>query len=106
MMDLDEVVSPMLDALRAQLPSGFRLAGIEVEVGERLELDLAALRAALEARLPGTEVCIKPIAALLRCLDCGAEYPADEFPCPACGSGRAELIHGTELGIVRAWGPA
>lgn len=69
-----------------------------------MDLVPAALLAALRARLPGIDVQITVIAALMRCEDCGAEYPPDEHPCPACGSPRGTLIHGEELGIVRAWG--
>lgn len=100
---IDALADALLDGLRAQLPEGFALAGIEVEVGELVDVDRAALRAALVARL-GVEVRIVEVAALYRCLDCGAEYPADEFPCPACGSPRHEVVHGEELGVSRAWG--
>lgn len=104
MADLDPVVQPLLDGLHAQLPPGFRLVAIEVAVGERVEVNHDALRGALERALPGVEVVLRLVPAVLRCLDCGATYPADEFPCPACGSGRAELIAGDELGIVAARG--
>lgn len=103
-MDLEAIVQPLLDGLRAQLPPGFRLVAIEVAVGERVDVDRDALRQALERALPGVQVEIRPVAAVLRCLDCGAIYPADEFPCPVCGSGHAELIAGDELGIVAARG--
>ena len=99
-----EVADSLVAGLRAQLPATFPLAGIEVAVGELVEIDHTALTAALAALLPGVEVRLSPVAALYRCLDCGVEYPADEFPCPACGSGRHEVVHGHELGITRAWG--
>lgn len=105
MSDLDEIADQLLAALHAQLPAaGFLLAGIEVHLGERVDLLASALRTAMQVRLPGIEVQVTVVAALLKCQDCGAEYPADEHPCPVCGSGRAELIHGHELAIARAWG--
>lgn len=99
-----EAAETLVAGLRAQLPASFALAGIEVAVGELVAIDPAALAAALTALLPGVEVRITPVAALYHCLDCGADYPADEYPCPACGSGRHEVVHGHELGITRAWG--
>lgn len=101
---LSSVVDTLLAALRAQVPPTVVLAGVEVELGALVELSPADLHAALATRLPGVEVRIREIPAVVRCDDCGAEYPADEHPCPACGSPRATLIHGDELGIVRAWG--
>lgn len=104
-MSVSEVAIQLLEGLNAQLPaSGFRLDGIEVQVGRMVELEPELLRAALCALLPGIEVKVTPVDALLKCKDCGAEYPADEHPCPVCGSPHAELVHGGELQIVRAWG--
>ena len=102
---LSELTRDLLEGLHAQLPaSGFRLQGIEVQVGKMVDVDPEHLRAALCAVLPRVEVQITVVEALLKCKDCGAEYPADEHPCPVCGSPNAELIHGGELQIVRAWG--
>lgn len=104
--EVDAIAETLVAALRAQA-GAMRVAGIEVRLGAMVDLAPAVLQAALEATLgPGVEVQITVVAAVLRCLDCGAEYPGDEHPCPACGSGRAELIHGTELEIARAWGAA
>lgn len=107
MSELDPLADELVLALRAQLPeTGFKLAGIEVHVGERVDVSPDELRQALARKLPGIEVKVTVVAALLKCQDCGAEYPADEHPCPQCGSGRAELVHGLELAIARAWGAA
>jgi Zn finger protein HypA/HybF involved in hydrogenase expression len=104
-MSLTELAGQLLEGLNAQLPaSGFRLVGIEVQVGKMVELDPEHLRAMLCAMLPRVEVQITVVDALLKCKDCGAEYPHDEHPCPVCGSPNAELIHGGELQIARAWG--
>ena len=105
-MSLTEVAHQLLEGLHAQLPEhGFHLQGIEVHVGKMVDLDPEQLRAMLLALLPPkVEVQITLVDALLRCKDCGAEYPADEHPCPVCGSPHAELAHGGELQIVRAWG--
>ena len=100
-----EVAGHLLEHLESQLPaSGFRLKGLEVRLGALLDLDPEVLRAALCAALPGVEVRVVTVDALLRCTDCGAAYPHDEHPCPVCGSGRAELASGQELEISRAWG--
>jgi len=101
---LSEIADTLVAALRDQLPPTVILAGVEVELGALVELAAADLHAALTARLPGVEVRIREVPAVVRCDDCGAEYPADEHPCPACGSPRATVVHGHELGIVRAWG--
>jgi Zn finger protein HypA/HybF involved in hydrogenase expression len=105
MHSVGEIAASMLEALNAQLPpAGFHLAGIEVRLGTLVDLDPESLRAALCAMLPGVEVKLEVVPGLLRCKDCGAEYPSDESPCPICGSPHAELAQGGELEIVRAWG--
>ncbi|MFN7143245.1 MAG: hydrogenase/urease maturation nickel metallochaperone HypA [Myxococcota bacterium] len=104
-MSISEVAGQLLEGLHAQLPAqGFRLDGFEVELGAMVDLEPDVLRAALCALLPGIEVKVTRVDALLKCKDCGAEYPADEHPCPVCGSPHAELVHGAELQVVRAWG--
>jgi Zn finger protein HypA/HybF involved in hydrogenase expression len=104
-MSISEIAGQLLEGLHAQLPaSGFRLAGFEVQVGAMVQIDPEQLRAALMAMIPRVEVQVTVVDALLRCTDCGAEYPADEHPCPVCGSPHAELAHGGEMQIVRAWG--
>ncbi len=104
-MPISDVAGNLLEHLHSQLPAtGFRLDGIEVRVGIRVDLEPETLRAALSARLPGIEVEVNSVPGLLKCADCGAEYPHDEHPCPICGSAKATLIQGNELEIVRAWG--
>lgn len=99
------VATQLVDELRRQLPAqGFRLDGIEVRLGVLVDLDPSALKSALQALLPAIEIRITPVEALMRCLDCGAEFPPEELPCPVCGSQHAEVIHGQELEISRAWG--
>ena len=100
-----EIAATLLAHLHSQLPpSGFQLEGVEVRVGVLVDMDRDVLRAALCAALPRVEVRVTEVDALLKCTDCGAEYPHDEHPCPACGSARAEVVSGTELEIARAWG--
>ncbi len=104
-MSVSDVAVQLLEGLNAQLPAtGFRLDGFEVHLGAMVDLDPEVLRASLMAMLPRVEVKITRVDALLKCKDCGAEYPGDEHPCPVCGSPHAELVHGAELQIVRAWG--
>jgi Zn finger protein HypA/HybF involved in hydrogenase expression len=100
----DSVADTLATSLRAQVPPSFLVAGIEVHLGALVDLRPDLLHAALAERLPGIEVNITVVPALMRCLDCGAEYPPEEHPCPVCGSTRAVVVHGEELAIVRAWG--
>ena len=101
----EEVAAQLVTGLRAQLPTeGFRLAGVEVQLGELVDLTPAELAAAIQAILGPIDVQVKVMTGVLKCTDCGAEYPSDEHPCPVCGSPNAQLIHGTELAISRAWG--
>ena len=102
-MTSDELAASLLKGLHDQLPDDVELAGFELEIGDLVDVDVSALRRALEEAAPGVEVVVTRVAGLLRCLDCGARYPSDEHPCPVCGSGRAELEHGEELGMKRAW---
>ncbi len=104
-MSIHDLAGPLLEHLESQLPAdGFVLRGIELLVGELVDVDIEALRAALCAALPGVEVQLRRAHGVLRCEDCGAEYPHDEHPCPTCGSARATLVGGHELEIARAWG--
>ena len=99
------VAAQLVAGLRAQLPAqGFRLDGVEVLLGVLVDLQPEELRAAMHEMLPSVEVKVKVVEALMRCTDCGAEYPPEEHPCPVCGSPHATLIHGQELEISRAWG--
>ncbi|MSP56606.1 MAG: hypothetical protein EXR69_13555 [Myxococcales bacterium] len=99
-----EVAMQLLEGLRAQL--GGRVAqvkGVEVEVGEAHSLDPARVQVALTLLLPEVDVRVNVVAVLWKCSDCGAEFPADEHPCPVCGSVRVTMVRGDELGITRAW---
>lgn len=99
-----EVAAQLVMGLRAQLgPKVAQVTGIEVEIGEVHDLDPAQVQAALGRLLPAVEVCVRSVAVLWKCSDCGAEFPADEHPCPVCGSVRVAMVKGDELGITRAW---
>ena len=99
------MAAQLVEGLHQQLPaSGFRLDGIEVHLGKLVDIFPEDLRQALQLLLPRVEVRVTPVDALMRCTDCGATYPPEEFPCPVCGSADAVMIHGSELEIVRAWG--
>lgn len=100
-----ETATALIEGLHAQLPSpAFVLAGIEVALGALIGLTAEELRLELQRQLPGVAVIITLLPAIFECLDCGAEYPADEHPCPVCGSPNARVLHGEELSITRAWG--
>ena len=98
-----EVANHLVSGLRAQVGASVALVGIEVEVGESVDVNIQVLQGALARLLPGVEVQIRAVAVLYVCADCGAEFPADEHPCPVCGSVRVSMVHGEELGITRAW---
>lgn len=101
-----QVAARLLVGLRAQVPATVGLRGIEVEVGVMVDLVVPELVAALERELPGIEVRVRRVDVLFACAECGAEFPADEHPCPVCGSARVAMVHGDELGISRAWAVA
>lgn len=105
-MTVDDLAAELVAGLRAQWPGQVELGGFEVEVGELLDLDVPALLQSLRRLVPGVEVRVVRVEGLLQCQECGARYPADEAPCPVCGSARAEPVAGTELGVRRAWARA
>lgn len=105
-MTEDDLAAELVAGLRAQWPAHVVLGGFEVEVGELLDLDVAALTQALRRAMPDVEVRIVRTEGLLQCQDCGARYPADESPCPVCGSAHAEPVAGLELSVRRAWARA
>lgn len=98
-----EVAAHLVAGLRAQVPVTVGLFGIEVEVGASVDLEVPELVAELQRALPGVEVRVRRVDVLFKCADCGAEFPADEHPCPVCGSARVAMVHGDELGVSRAW---
>jgi Zn finger protein HypA/HybF involved in hydrogenase expression len=105
MQTLSEIARTLVDGLIAQLPKGgFRLESIEIAVGMQVDLEPEALRVEVAALLPEVQVEMRRVDALMRCQDCGAEFPPDEYPCPVCGSGHVELVHGLELEVVKAKG--
>ena len=100
-----QVAERLLEGLHQQLGDRVaRVRGIEVEVGETHDLDATDLHAELSRLLPGRQIRVRTVAVLFKCADCGAEFPADEHPCPVCGSARVAMVHGDELGVSRAWG--
>lgn len=97
------IAAELFSGLRHQLPPDVELAGFEVEIGELVDVDVPAVVAELRALAGDVEIRVSRVPALYHCLDCGADYPPEESPCPACGSTRAELKTGDELGVKRAW---
>src|SRR5687767_14940058 len=73
-----------------------RLSGVVAD-SVRFCFDLVAEGTTVE----GARLVIEEPEGRVRCGDCAAEYEAEWLVvlCPACGSGRAEVLSGNELRI-------
>ena len=82
------------------------ISKIEVEIGTMAGIDADALQFAWDATIQGTmaghaELQIHSIQAEPHCLECGKDFPAENFfvQCPDCGSYRYQITKGKELRI-------
>ena len=100
-MDVAHIADELVAGLRVQLPAEVVLEGFEVEVGEHLEIDVDALLTALKLLVPGVEIRLVRVEGLLRCLECGAEYPADDV-LGIGEDGTGQNLLGTILMALRA----
>ena len=101
---------------------GQRVTAVDVQVGALRQvvpdsLDFYFEIVARDTPCTGARLVIEPVAALLRCRDCGAEWdPAPpplttheglleglgilpSFRCTACGAADAEVLRGSELEV-------
>ena len=82
------------------------ISKVEVEIGTMAGIDPDALLFAWDAAVQGTmagqsELVIHKIQAEAHCLECGKEFPAENYfvQCPNCGSYRYQITKGKELRI-------
>jgi hydrogenase nickel incorporation protein HypA/HybF len=82
------------------------ISKVEVEIGTMAGIETDALLFAWDAAIQGTmaekaELFIQTIQAEAHCLECGKNFPAENFfvQCPDCGSYRYEITKGKELRI-------
>lgn len=79
---------------------------VEVEIGSMAGVEPEALLFAWDSVIQGTmaqnaPLIIHSIQAQAKCLECGTEFPADNYfgECPNCKSYRYNIIKGKELRI-------
>jgi hydrogenase nickel incorporation protein HypA/HybF len=82
------------------------LKEVNVRVGAISGIDPGALEFSYEAActgtaLEGSRLNVRLVTPVAKCCDCGgtAEVEDNSFRCPACGSGRLELLEGQEIDI-------
>lgn len=94
---------------QATLAGARHVARIGLRVGVLSGVDPDALQFAFEAILPGTAadgaaIDIEAVAAVARCAECRADFPAppDCFcTCPFCGRVSTTFTQGRELELTR-----
>ena len=86
--------------------AGVRIQRIHLKVGRLSAVVSDSLRfcfdvAAKDTIADGAELAIEEIAVNARCQDCAHQWAVDQpvFVCPACNSGRIDLLSGRELNI-------
>jgi hydrogenase nickel incorporation protein HypA/HybF len=84
-----------------------RVGRINLKVGRMSAVVPDSLRfcftvVADKTQAAGAELAIEEIPVLVRCESCSHQWTVDgpDFVCPACGSGRVEMLSGRELDIV------
>lgn len=90
----------------AKKANAISISKIEVEIGTMAGIDPDALLFAWDSAIHGTladhaELDIHTIQAEAHCLECGTDFPAENFfvQCPDCGSYRYQITKGKELRI-------
>ena len=80
---------------------------IHLRIGEMAGINCASLEFAFDVlskgtRAEGGRLEYEKVAVLGRCSDCGREFSPEElvFRCPACGSGRVDIIAGREMEVA------
>lgn len=82
------------------------ISKVEVEIGTMAGIDADALLFAWDSVTQGTiaqqsALVINSIQAEARCLECGKDFPVENFfvQCPDCGNYRYQFTKGKELRI-------
>jgi hydrogenase nickel incorporation protein HypA/HybF len=101
-----EILDIVQDAIPADM-AGVRVRRVNLKVGRLSAVVPDSLRfcfqvAADKTAAAGAELAIEEIDVTARCGDCLHEWTIDtpDFVCPACNSGRTEMLSGRELEIV------
>jgi hydrogenase nickel incorporation protein HypA/HybF len=101
-----EILRIVQESIPADLV-GARVGRINLKVGRMSAVVPDSLRfcfkvAADKTRAQDAELAIEEVAVRVRCEACGHQWEVDtpDFICPACGSGRVEMLSGRELDIV------
>lgn len=87
---------------------GSRVSAIVLEIGTLAQVEVDALRFALESVQKGTlaegaRVDIESVEGRARCRACGAEQRLETLydPCERCGSSDREVLCGREFRVLR-----
>ena len=85
-----------------------RIEKLNLVVGKLSGIVVESLQFALEASkgnspLSTAEIIVEEVPATMKCLNCSAEFEADDhyIACPTCGDFRHEIMGGKEL-IVKS----
>lgn len=104
------IVLSIVDIAREQVQraGAKQVDRIDLDIGVLSGVELSALDFAWQAGVPntvlaGAERHVHRIPGRARCMDCGAEFDAEELyqPCPRCGQYLSEIMQGKEL-LVRS----
>jgi hydrogenase nickel incorporation protein HypA/HybF len=83
-----------------------RVERVNLKIGKLAAVVPESLRfcfeiASRETPLDGAELCIEEIPVVARCNGCGEKWTIDgpAFSCPACNSGKIDILSGRELNI-------
>jgi hydrogenase nickel incorporation protein HypA/HybF len=104
------IAMEILDIVQASIPNemtGVQVKKVNLKVGRLAAVVPDSLRfcfkvAADKTAASGAELAIEEIDVTARCSDCRHQWTVTTpvFVCPACNSGRTEMLSGRELEIV------
>jgi hydrogenase nickel incorporation protein HypA/HybF len=101
-----EILRIVQESIPAEM-IGAKVGRINLRVGRMSAVVPESLRfcftvAADKTNAQGAELAIEEVAVLVSCQECGHQWEVEtpDFVCPACGSGRVEMLSGRELDIV------
>ena len=83
-----------------------RVISVVIKVGEMSAIETESLKFCFDLLTKGTlaegaRLAIERVQITCRCQDCGLDFNVKEltFSCPACRSGRLEMLAGRELSV-------
>jgi hydrogenase nickel incorporation protein HypA/HybF len=87
--------------------AGAKPVKVALRIGELMAIDPEALRFSFDAltretELQGLELEIQVCPRRQRCLECGADFPVEDFvfECPQCGATHSQCISGEQLELA------